>query len=598
MIALSRKFVTAIFVPVFVSSMLAACAGLQPRPEPITRGDYESTKQTITQMIQLQMKKHDVVGLSIALVDDQKVVWTQGFGHADKAANIAATADTVYRTGSISKLFTDSAVMQLAEQGKVNIDQPLKSYLPTFSINTRFTNAAPITPRNVMTHHSGVPDSLFNGMWTDKPAHFSKVTAALKDDYAAYPPNTIFSYSNIGITLLGDMIEHVTGRDFSSVVNQSLLQPMGMTNSTFATGLVGPLASKAYRDGKEVEEKPLRDTPAGGLNSTVLDLGRFMQMVFADGLSNGNRILQPATLTEMLRPQNENVALDQDFRIGLGWMLNSRIKNGGTVAQHGGATMYHHSYLAILPEHKLGVVVLSNTASSGGAVIDIANATLKFALEVKTGLKQPEAEKSESGTVPMSAAALQSWPGHYATTFGAVKVTQSGDSLQTELFGRRFNLVSRADGQLGLRYQLLGFIPMTIPQFADTGLSQTVIANRNVLVADDRGMKMVVGEKMNPQPISEKWLARLGAYELINAGDEVLQIENIRFVKRDGFLAFELSVKTEGDATMVIPVAPLSDTELVTLGLGRGKGETIRVVTIDGQEHAAYAGYLLRRKVQ
>ncbi len=120
------------------------------------------------------------------------MVWSQGFGYADKVNSIAATPETVYRVvGSISKLFTDRLVMQLAGQGKLDIDKPLQTYLPNFSIKSRFTNAYPITPRNIMTHHSGLPGDVGRGMWTKNPAQFNQLVGRLSDEYVAYPPNTL-----------------------------------------------------------------------------------------------------------------------------------------------------------------------------------------------------------------------------------------------------------------------------------------------------------------------------------------------------------------------------------------------------------------------
>jgi CubicO group peptidase (beta-lactamase class C family) len=117
---------------------LSACSTPPKKPLETQRGDYSYTKQYITWMIEHEMEDADVTGLSIALVDDQQVVWSQGFGYADKQANIKATSDTIYHLGSIAKVFTATAAMQLAEQGKLNIDQPLQKYLPAFSIKSRF----------------------------------------------------------------------------------------------------------------------------------------------------------------------------------------------------------------------------------------------------------------------------------------------------------------------------------------------------------------------------------------------------------------------------------------------------------------------------
>jgi CubicO group peptidase (beta-lactamase class C family) len=122
----------------------ASCSTVPARPADALPGDYEYTKQYLSWLIQKEMKKFDVTGLSIALVSDQRIVWAEGFGYADKANTIPATSLTIYRAGSIAKLFTTAAVMQLAEQGRIDIDKPLQTYLPQFSVKTRFPASGPI----------------------------------------------------------------------------------------------------------------------------------------------------------------------------------------------------------------------------------------------------------------------------------------------------------------------------------------------------------------------------------------------------------------------------------------------------------------------
>ena len=285
--------------------LLTACTHSPPiKPDALPRNDYSYLKNYLTWMIEGKMEEQNIEGLSIAIIDDQKIVWSQGFGYADTANAIKATPETIYRTGSISKLFTDTLVMQLAEQGKLDIDKPLKRYLPNFAIKTRFPDANAITPRNIMTHHSGLPSDVNNGMWTENPESFDQLVGLIKDEYVAYPPNTILAYSNLGITLLGSMLQEVTGDDFNIYAKQRLLNPLGMMDAYFSTALQGKLASKAYDNHEEKNEIPIRDIPAGGLNANVLDLSRFIQMVLAKGQSNGLQILKPETIKEMLRQQN------------------------------------------------------------------------------------------------------------------------------------------------------------------------------------------------------------------------------------------------------------------------------------------------------
>ena len=135
--------------------IISGCTTIPQKPDQLIAGNYDYVKEYISWLAQKEMKKNRVVGLSIAIVDDQQTVWARGFGYADKKDIKPATAETVYRIGSISKLFTVMATMQLAEQGRIDIDQPLQSYLPEFSVKTRFANADPITLRSIMTRSDG-----------------------------------------------------------------------------------------------------------------------------------------------------------------------------------------------------------------------------------------------------------------------------------------------------------------------------------------------------------------------------------------------------------------------------------------------------------
>lgn len=584
-----------------LGTLLAGCASPPPRPEHAPRGDYAYTRQYASWLIEREMKKHKVTGLSIALVDNQHVVWTQGFGYADQANGIPATPDTVYRVGSVSKLFTASAAMQLAEQGKLDIDKPLRDYLPEFTTRTRAAHSRPITPRNLMTHHSGLPSDWIKGMWTPHPEPFTRVVEEIRGQYAASRPGTVFAYSNLGMTLLGHAVQKVSGEDFATYMERALLQPLGMSHSAFAPQAQGPFAAKAYRNGKEAEDPPLRDVPAGGLNSSVLDMSRFLEMVFAGGRSGEQQILKPQTLAEMLRPQNADVPLDFDLRVGLGWMLSGPggidIRNAGPVAQHGGATLMFHSYLIALPEQKLGVVVLANSASAGAVVGKVAAEALKLALEAKTGIRQPPPEQPVAAP-PLTTQARQAYVGYYATPLGLAKVTDTLGQLRAEAMGKTFRLEPRADGEVGLEYRVLGLFPVRLGDLDRVTLRRASVAGHDVLVARSNGVDLLAGEKIAPEPLSQEWLGRLGDYEIVNAGDDAVLPDQIRLRSEDGLLVAEYSFAAHPGILARLALAPVSPVAAVIQGLGRGKGETIQVATADGEERLLVSGLELKRKAR
>jgi CubicO group peptidase (beta-lactamase class C family) len=580
---------------------LAACSTAPQRPENLTRDDHDGIKSYVGDLIRHEMRKNDIAGLSIALIDDQKIIWAAGFGDADRAAGRRATAETIYRVGSISKLFTAAAAMQLAEQGKLGLDRPLRDALPEFAILSRYGDAAAITPRNLMTHHSGLPRDFSKGMFTKHPESFTELLRHVQASDAAFPPNQVFSYSNIGITLLGHAIQNVGNTAFADHVQHALLDPMGMNTARFEPGIAqSELMARPYRKGTLVEEPALRDLPAGGLNASVLDLSRFLATVFAEGRSNGAQVLKPESIREMLRPQNTDVPLDFNFHNGLGWMLStlgtSTIQGAGPVAHHAGAMLHYRSQLYALPEQKLGVVVLANSGSAGHSVDRIATEALTLALETKTGIKQPKPEKVAPAAEPWPVDKLQSFVGDYTSQVGHIRIRLDGATLRADALGRTFNLVPRSDGRLGLEYKLLGLLRIDLGTLDTVGFSLRQVAGRNVLAASIGAQDMLVGELIAPPKDIGPWRKRLGRYEIVNAGDDHTFVDRIALTEENGFLIVELVITDQMGPPQHLVLQPLSAHAAILLGTLADGGGTLRCANgVDGLEQCSIAGYALKR---
>ena len=538
------------------------------------------------------MDEADVTGLSIALVDDQQVVWQQGFGYADKQANIKATPDTVYFLGSIAKVFTATAAMQLAEQGRMNIDQPLQKSLPQFSIKSRFGDSNAITPRNIMTHHSGLPGNIARGMSERYPGAFSDVTTALKNEYVAYPPNYVFAYSNLGMTLLGTAISAVSGQPYADYMDHHLLRPMGMTHSRFSFDIPG----KSYDYGKEIEAIPLRDLPSGGLSSSVRDISHFMQMIFADGTYEGQQILKPETLGEMFKVQNQNIPLDFDFKMGLGWMLNSLdVQRAGTIASHAGTTLNFHTLMVVLPEHKLGVVVLSNSTTAQDVISKIASETLKLALEAKQGIVQPTRAIKKAQHVALTVDDRRAYDGYFDTLIGLVKVSGKNGGLHAEIMGQKLELVPREDQQFGVRFKLFGLIPLKIGALEEVSLSLHKIDGHDVLALQSNGQSMLIGKKLVPSAIPRDMLDYVGDYEIINRHDGPMP-ESVRMVHEDGLLIASFTFPQKPGFVFRVALEPINDHQMLLAGLGPGKGETVHLKKTEKETRISYSGFELRKK--
>ncbi|UCV13047.1 beta-lactamase family protein [Dechloromonas denitrificans] len=573
--------------------LLGACATPPPVSGGSARGDYRYVEKYLDWLVDREMSDNDITGLSIALVDDQRVIWQKGYGYADLENKIPATPETVYRAGSIAKVFTAAATMQLAEQDKLDIDQPLVAALPDFAIKTRFAKAGPVTPRNIMTHHSGLPSNFLRGMFVRNPGHFETVVEGLREEHLTFPPNYVFSYSNVGMALLGATVQKVSGEPFESYMTEHFFKPMEMNQSRFASRAV----AKAYENNKEIEVFSLRDMPAANLLSNVIDLGHFLKMQFADGHYGGKNILSARSAHEMVRIQNASFPLAFNSYVGLGWMMHGiEVPGGGPVASHGGSLPDSHSMMAILPEHKLGVVVLSNSASAHLAVSKISAEALRLMLEAKTGIHQEPAKTAKTKEREPTPEELRQFNGYFDTLVGLSKISTDSGSIDVDVVGHRFRLIAHEDGLFSLKYKLFGIMPVSVGAFEDIRVSMTTIDGRQIVVGRLGGESMMFGEKLKPGIIPEQFLQRIGQYEIVEKIDGPTP-ERIELKEENGLLVGEVRFAEKPDLLLRIGFQPVSENEAVTAGLGSGRGDTLRLIYQDNEARLGFSGHQLRKKL-
>ncbi len=572
--------------------LLGACREAQTRPETVGGSDSPAMADYLRKLAHHEMDKAGVVGLSIAVLDERDRCWADGFGYADLAARMPATADTRYRAGSISKLFTSVAAMQLAATGRLDIDAPLQRALPDFSIKTRTPHAGPVTPRTLMTHHSGLPEDRIDGMWCAAPRRFTSLVAEMRDEYLAAPPGLIHAYSNLGFSLLGAAVEQVARVPFEQYMHDHLLLPLGMKSAQF--DILPSSETCAYDDrGRLGQEPALRDVPAGGLNTSVRELIQFARMVFAGGKLDGRRVLDPASLAEMMRPQNGECALDFDLQVGLGWHFDpDAVQGGGPVLYHNGGTIHHRSLLMLLPEHRLAVAVQSNSANAMPVVEKLAQEALGLLLATKTGVHQPAPVATKPADPRHPVAPIKDFPGYYDTLLGFATITGQ-EQLRIGVGGERLSVNLHGNGYLGLEYRLLGLIPWNIGPLGDYEFTLSDTSQRRLLIARKGIGFHLAGERLQPVPIPAVWHARLGSYRYVGDDEFVAKQLGITTLKiEQGFLLAESQVP---GGISRIALQPAGDDQAIVRGLGRGRGGTLQVLHTDGRERLQYAGLPLER---
>ncbi len=309
-----------------------------------------------------EMARAGVNGMSVAVVQDGRVLLARGYGLADRERHVPATADTLFRVGSISKLFTWTAVMQLAEQHRVDLDADIQQYLD-FDLPRTFPQ--PITLRHLMTHTAGFEET-FHGMWAGEGEPLDvRAWLVARIPARVHAPGTIAAYSNYGATLAGYIVQRRSGEAFDAYVQAHVLQPLGMAHSTFVQPLPPALAasmSRGYDHGADAARpfERIRVEPAGSATTSANDIARFMLAELADGSLDGGRILQPATLAQMQAaqwwPHPHGPAMALGFWEDGGY--------GVRVIGHGGDTQWFHSGLYLLPAQHVGLFVTQNSAGT------------------------------------------------------------------------------------------------------------------------------------------------------------------------------------------------------------------------------------------
>ena len=582
--------------------LLSACASLPPPPQPVARGDYAAVQRQLQAYITQQLDQRQVMGLSIALVDDQQLVAAWGHGWADAKAQRPADGHTLYRMASISKLFTSTAAMQLVAQQRLSLDAPIQQTLPWFQLADAQASAR-ITLRQLMTHHSGLPRDTAGGMWlTQPPAPVQDWRAMLRQlagEMPDAPPGLAMGYSNVALDLVGAAVEAASGQPFEDHLQRAVLAPLGMQQARFSTGTVDDPAMAVGHHQRVAQTEPhLRDVPAGGLVASVSDMARFIAMQFADGRNaQGQAVLPPAQWAEMLRPQNADVPLDLDLRTGLGWQLSTfgmdTVKGGGPVAHHAGATFFFRSQLMVLPEQRLGVLVAANDSNAQTLVNQVAQRALALMLEAKTGIRQ---SPPEPGFIPSD----QPWPdaqrqavhqaciGDYTTVAGPVAIRAQGNGLQARLGldGQALEMREGQNGRLGLRYRLLGLLPVALGPLAAFGFSCERLAGRDLLVGTVDGQRLLVGERLPPAPpLPEGAAAWAGRYRQRLAPGELVMTGAVQVELADGrlWVSFNLHPAFGGQRVRTL-LWPESPTRARLLGPLVGTGGVIQLQPPAGGE--------------
>ncbi len=343
---------------------------------PASDPDVQGQIRLFSAWLEGQIAYRGLPGVVVGVVAGDELVWARGFGHADLDSDRHMERDTRFRMASHSKLFTATAIMQLREQGKLRLDDPVSDYLPWFSVQSAAPDDPAITIEHLLTHSSGLPREA-GSHWSDWefPTQ-AQLQNLIPERQAAFSPEVRWKYSNLAYSIAGMVIEAVSGETWAGYLQNHIFDPLGMSASSvdqdvpeLATGY-----TRRMPDGSR-EVLPFVDArgmgSATGLTSTVEDMAKFVSAQFRTGARGGNRILGTSSLREMHRVRMMENTWTRGQGIGF---AVSRVDDKLYVG-HGGGYPGHTTNTLIQLDSRVGVIVLTNTNDSnpGGIARELMN---------------------------------------------------------------------------------------------------------------------------------------------------------------------------------------------------------------------------------
>ena len=473
---------------------------------------------------ELAWSESKTTAVSVALVDDERLLWVEAFGSIDRTRGLATTTETLFCIASCSKVIAAVAALILVDRGVIELDAPLVRYMTDF----RMADGEPwrnITVRMLLNHSSGLPGVHFPNVLTVVP--FSGYAAQVRDMLATerlkHAPGEMVVYGSDGFMLIELLVTAVTGQHYTGFVEQEILEPLGMSHSRFARE---PFPPGSFAPGLDETGRPepqeYINIYSSGLFSTPSDLGRLAMMFLNRGRLGDRRILSAAAVGEMGRDQTVNLPFnpitDHHAHFGLGW---DGIRQGGLAAagvtgwHKAGDADHYHSYFVVAPDERLAVVVLlTNSMGFGSIAIPLAERILLHALAEQGSIAQVPVplEPATLPAIPVGDGELAAITGIYASSYGLQRLDACADHTLTLSNFINYHWHPTLEG---LRLRQDGrFVTDSCPGTSyrvSVAAGRRYLAVRNPYGMGHYEMEFPVGHELPTcKPLSARWQARVG----------------------------------------------------------------------------------------
>ncbi|MEM1247020.1 MAG: serine hydrolase [Acidobacteriota bacterium] len=517
------------------------------------------------------LELEEIPQIAVLVTDREGTLWSMQRGSSDLGGDQAPKEGALFRVGSVSKLFTDLAVMKLVEPNQLDLDAPVTKYLPDFLPESNWET--PMTLRQLMAHRSGLlREPPVGHYFDDTGPSLQQTVDALAETALVAEPGTLTKYSNAGIAVVGRVLEAISGQPFEQAVTELVLAPLEMSSSSFSTPLDDALVPEAAMwtmIGRTfpAPDFPLGMAPAGSLYTSLEDLGLFIR-----ALLRPEGIVSDESLAEMLTPQFAPEGATEGF--GLGFRVDTF--EGERRIGHGGAIYGFATQLAVLPESGLGVTVVATKDFGNAAATRLADLALRLALDERAEAPEPEQLLDE--------AERDRLVGRYSDGERALEIKRRGDRLW--LFGAPFPAEVRRRGEELVLTGLTGDGSVLVAAEGDPAAS-IVVDERTLQRSDEEPaaaperFRDVIGEygwDHNVLVILE----RDGRLEAVVEWFEQSPLTEIAadvyaFPERRGWLYHHETLRFERDAQGAVQAAVLGAVRFPRRQIGSLDGETFRI---------------------
>jgi CubicO group peptidase (beta-lactamase class C family) len=576
-------------------TLTSLCTGKVTKPEDIALGDYTPVIDYVSKKLNKAVGDELIPSAVIALINEDEVIWQEAIGYADLESQSPATTDMVYRMGSISKTFTAMAIMQLAEKGLIDIDAPITQYLPDIQFKNEFAQPEDVSIRHIMAHRAGfvrdstrTTEAMGSADRDVDRLSLEEIVEEMKDRQMSYPVGYRYKYSNIGITVLGRIIEVVTGQDYVSYMQQNVLTPIGMNDSAFLSNpdikeklVEGYLLKKG--DFIKMSQYDISDIPAGNLYSTIEDMTDYVRFILREGMTtDGKQLIKAETLSSMFE---DNYSDPKDpTKVGTCWHLY-QFDSGDKVAMHNGGIAGFATYMHVMPERKLGAVLLTNGFSRYNGD-ELLTEALELMLEAKFGYKQQEFQDDIETPIELDPETMKKYEGRYSIGGLLTKVYLKKNKLKISMRGNEANLTPYNEFMFKMTHPLVDLGDMWVTFFVGDDAPQKDGFSQDILLLNGFTCPRVPKvEEFSPKvkELVEK------EYEIYIDFSDELFAEMKMEIKDHTIIASLSNMKAQAPPFMIIH--PKNDNEFMIVG-GLNDREIIKYNNEEGYFY--WAGLIIK----